>query len=450
MAQRTRNVRDPVWGEIELTDQEWRIVGLPVFQRLRRVHQLGLTMLVFPGATHTRFEHSLGACHAAGLISRQLEADPEPEVTFTPEDRRLTRLAALVHDLGHGPFSHVSDPLFDGTTNHEAITALFIETDPGLRAVLGDELGSRVAAILRGSEKRRTVVRDIVSGPADADKVDYLLRDSHYAGVEAGRFDHRRFIDQVRAINARPDSLLGFRWGGLWAVEGMLLARHHMHRTVYGHRNRLVTDFMLQRAMRAGIADGWLPSELFRPPADGAVEGYLARYIEWDDWRVSTAGAHATGVAGDLFRRLREHRLLKVLVYLEDMDLAQKIGFETARLLSDQGLKGLDEQLEARLAPELGVDPSLLIARLENPATPLVRPGNPALRTHDIVVQDMEDRNQQLNLRSEFFSALSAPTPRLKLFIYGPEGRRQNPLLAERATGAAVEALRAIVAEEAS
>jgi hypothetical protein len=149
-----------------------------------------MTMLVFPGATHTRFEHSIGTMHVADRMGQRLvdlyergESSP-----FTRADARITRLAALLHDVGHGPFSHVVDTIFDeqpGKRGHEWIGATAIQQVPELRDVLETEEAGTASAIsdLLVSRGRRTISRDIVSGPTDADKIDYLLRDSHHTGV---------------------------------------------------------------------------------------------------------------------------------------------------------------------------------------------------------------------------------------------------------------------------
>ncbi len=141
-----------MWGQIELTEEEWELVNTAAFQRLRRIHQLAMTMLVFPGATHTRFEHSLGTRHVADRIGRRLvnlaglgESDP-----FTEADARIARLAALVHDIGHGPFSHVADPFLNATRphGHEWIGAMAITQLPDLRDVVEIREPSRAAPIV--------------------------------------------------------------------------------------------------------------------------------------------------------------------------------------------------------------------------------------------------------------------------------------------------------------
>jgi HD superfamily phosphohydrolase len=223
---------------IELSRAEWAAVDTPVFQRLRRVRQLAMTYLVYPGTLHTRFEHSIGVRHIAGHLSASLE--------LSEEDREIVQVAVLLHDVGHGVFSHVSEQVIDELSGadgvHEAVSVAIMRTDESLHRALGRELCERAAEIV-GLEGPRSVMRDIVSGPTDADKLDYLLRDSHYAGVNYGRYDLDRIIDTARVIApTSAQTQLGFDADGLWAVEEMRLARHHMHRQVYGHKTRLATD----------------------------------------------------------------------------------------------------------------------------------------------------------------------------------------------------------------
>ena len=437
-----------MWGEVVLTEEEWALINTPVFQRLRRVHQLALTMLVFPGATHTRFEHSIGTCHIAGRIgSRLMEADGEPgTMPFTDADVRLVRLAGLLHDIGHGPFSHVADPFLNekgGRKGHEWIGSMIVETHPDIRSVLDEETARRIGGLLRG-EGARSVFRDIVSGPADADKVDYLLRDSHYAGVRQGLFDSDYFIDQVAAIpgNLSGESWLGFHVRGVWAVEGMKLARHHMHRTVYGHRNRLVTDLMLERGLQAALDGGVIPrSVLTLPSPDQDFLAWHGVYQTYDDWAVMTDCARAP--AGDharaMFQRLRDHDLLKLLVFEEGEAFKRLLGPAARELIRRQ-----DDDchtIEAEVAAALGFDPHLIIVRVDSPANPLGLPTGARLANEDINFLTADGATEPLDERSEIYAAMPpANRWRHRLLVYAPEGKRDAEL-AKRARVVVMDAL---------
>ena len=191
-----REFRDPVHGLIKLTDQEIKIVDQLPFQRLRRIKQLALAHLVYPGALHTRFDHSLGTLHTAASILDQVAK----EAHMCYDDICAVRLAALLHDIGHGPFSHVSEYLLDqhhqlphqpaGVREkiHEKLTVDIITHEPSIARLLTDEQSETICGIIQGSN-RRDVRRDIVSSDLDADKIDYLTRDAYFTGVKYGIFD---------------------------------------------------------------------------------------------------------------------------------------------------------------------------------------------------------------------------------------------------------------------
>lgn len=447
---RPRNIWDPVWGQIELEDAEWLVLNTRAFQRLRRIHQLGMTMLVFPGATHTRFEHSVGACHVAGLMARRLRAlqeRGEATIEIGPADIQLVRFAALVHDIGHGPFSHVSDP-FLGRKGHEWIGAQAVVQIPALAdAVRSTGLDpADVATLIHGSD-RRSVHRDIVSGPTDADKIDYLLRDSHYTGARQGLFDHAYLIDQMIGYESVGESLLGFLWGGLWAVEGMKLARHHMHRTVYGHRNRVITDLMLRRGIQAALDEGLLPKDLFLRPSDDEFVEWFERYVEWDDWRVMStlAWAPSDSRSGRIFRRLRDHDLLKVLVFLEGEEFKRALGEHARRLAAQSDLPRLAAACEARLATELGIEADEIVVHLADQAHVLY--AAPDL-DEDINFVTPGGAIEPLAERSELYSAMPSPRWLRQLVVYAPVGKRDERL-STRARAVALDALRSAIEESA-
>ncbi len=218
----TYELRCPVHGFIPINDWERDIINQPAFQRLRRIRQLAWTDQVYPGAMHTHFEHSLGVMHLATKLydcivgrSRQLLADyyGYDDAGFR-RDRALVRLAALLHDVGHSPFSHAGEDVFPHRPNstkryvHEEYSASII------RHLLNDTIENHplngnydfkaddVAALIEGSSKsaRRVFSRDIISGQMDADRMDYLLRDSLHAGVDYGKYDWRRLLNTAVAV----------------------------------------------------------------------------------------------------------------------------------------------------------------------------------------------------------------------------------------------------------
>ncbi len=186
-AHRPVRLRDPVHNFIALREIEVKLLATPLMQRLRGVRQLAMANLVYPGAVHTRFDHSLGVCHVAGLMAECLN--------LNPDHTELVRLAALLHDLGHGPFSHVSEYALERYANreaippdqkkekiHELVTARLIQHDPDIAHYLSEDMRGQIVRLLAAGHGP-PLLRSIVSGPLDADKQDYLLRDSRFCGV---------------------------------------------------------------------------------------------------------------------------------------------------------------------------------------------------------------------------------------------------------------------------
>lgn len=234
-----RRVRDPVHGFITLTPVEARLVETRAFQRLRRVHQLGLTHYVYPGAEHSRFQHALGVLHVAGQLCEALGRQG-----CGPENPELVRIAGLLHDLGHPPFSHAGEQ----GVRHELRTLRLVE-----RGEVAEVLQSfghdpvAVAGLIAGSGE--AVGCGIVSGELDADRMDYLLRDSRMCGVRYGEFDIARVIESATVARVEGKPRLAVRSSGLHAVEGLLLARYSMFQQVYFHRTRRILDLFLEEVM---------------------------------------------------------------------------------------------------------------------------------------------------------------------------------------------------------
>lgn len=260
----SRSVRDPIHGFIRLTGEEADIVATPVFQRLRGIRQLAFANLVYPGALHTRFEHTLGVFHVTSLMTKVCKLDDE--------HARLVRLAALLHDLGHGPFSHVSEgalelfaggPKLSGRLNpakpekiHELVTQDLLRTNYDLIHVLGRRTLSQVELLLaQGYDE--PVLRSRISGPLDADKQDYLQRDTYFCGVKYGVFDLQQLHRELEVVQDPVDGrkVMMVSSDGVHALEQFVLAKYYLTAQVYSHRVRLITDQMVVRAITLGIEE---------------------------------------------------------------------------------------------------------------------------------------------------------------------------------------------------
>jgi uncharacterized protein len=238
------SIRDPVHGFIRADALETALINSRPVQRLRFIHQLGFTFLVFPGAEHSRFSHVVGAMHLAGRLYDALCSKADGLLPGGPRspERRMVRAAALLHDVGHAPFSHSAEELFEGGIDHEEMTRRLLAT-PEIEAIFdrhGDGIGPEdVACLLRkeGGPTER-LLSQVISGELDVDKMDYLLRDSLYCGVRYGTYDLERLLDTVMPLaDPSPGSSgewgIGVEEGGVHALEALVMARYYMFTQVY-------------------------------------------------------------------------------------------------------------------------------------------------------------------------------------------------------------------------
>jgi HD superfamily phosphohydrolase len=354
-------IRDPVHGFIYRESHERDLIDTKLFQRLRSLHQLALAYLVYPGATHTRFDHSLGAFHVAGGLAKALvQSDAE---------KRLVRLASLLHDVGHGPFSHVAEPIlqkhsskavFAGKSEskiHELISAKIILENTELKEFLSDRDRQNIVGLLNGSFGH-SYLHEIVSGPIDADKQDYLLRDSYFTGVKYGIYDQERLKNTLRVHEDNDDMVLAISIDGMHALEQFVLAKYYMTTQVYRHRIRLITDQMIERAIFLGIEQdniGWLRA-LYS--YDG-TSGFIEEYLQWNDERLMNEVLHQKGSrVKDLFDRLRERRLFKCIFDVDQNDFPDP----STRNFVFAGSKDFYKPLEEQVAKQFGFDPNHVIA----------------------------------------------------------------------------------------
>ena len=285
-------VRDPLWKNVRLDDTARRLVDAVPFQRLRYVRQLGLAHLVYPGATHTRFEHALGTHHLASL-SVELLADRDALGEVDPAEPAIVRAAALLHDIGHYPFSHALEEI--GAPSHEEVARPLIMSGPVadiLRSTLGADAPGRIVALVRGESL--SPLQGLISGSLDLDKLDYLRRDAFMCGVPYGEIDVDRLLNAL-AVVRDPDTrtlTIGVAEKALSALESLLFAKYQMYRNVYWHHTvrsatalykRVVSDAIERGALRAeelaGYGDEGLLSELRRRAPSGLLDALVARRL---------------------------------------------------------------------------------------------------------------------------------------------------------------------------
>ncbi|MDG6250259.1 HD domain-containing protein [Methanocalculus sp.] len=278
-------IRDPIHIFIHMDSNEREVLNSTPVQRLRYVHQLALTYQVYPGSTHRRFEHSLGVMELAtrifDTVMLNLSRSPKDFDFDIGSDfdreywRRTLRMAALVHDIGHSPFSHASEDLFPDSWNHEKMTLELIES-PEMNTLwrklkISSEDVAKLAVGPKYYEKslmkdHETIFSEIITGDAfGADRMDYLLRDTYHAGAAYGKFDHYRLIETLRILPKRYDDsdepALGVETGGIQSAEALLLARYFMFSQLYFHPIRRIYDIHLKDFLKIWLKDGYFPKD---------------------------------------------------------------------------------------------------------------------------------------------------------------------------------------------
>ncbi|MFN2636034.1 MAG: HD domain-containing protein [Gemmatimonadaceae bacterium] len=249
-------LRDPVWNNIRVDDLTLDLVDTEVFQRLRYVRQLGWTYLVYPGATHSRFEHALGTHH----LSRRtlaLLCESEDAISIGEDEQSIVRSAALLHDVGHYPFSHALEEI--GALHHEDVARPLI-TEGKVASLLSERLGAeapaRVFDLIRGQSN--SALQGLISGSLDLDKIEYLKRDAFMCGVPYGEIDVDRLTNSLVIIDD-PDTgrqTLGVREKALSALESLLFAKYQMYRNVYWHHAVRSATAMYKRLVEEAVETG--------------------------------------------------------------------------------------------------------------------------------------------------------------------------------------------------
>jgi HD superfamily phosphohydrolase len=342
-------VRDPLWSTVRLDPTALRVIDTPQFQRLRHIRQLGLAYLVYPGATHTRFDHALGVYHLARWALGLLQERGELE-RVDPADCRLVPYAALLHDIGHYPFSHALEELGSGHVpgHHEELTARFLAA-PALAAALEEvapDAPARIDALIRA--RSPSPLQGLVSGSLDLDKIEYLRRDALFCGVPYGQVDVDRLLHALTLL-PDPDTgrvEVGIHEKGLSALESLLFSKYQMFRNVYWHHAVRSATALYKRLVQEAVEGGLIgPDELV-----GLTDERLLVLLEMRS--EGREDASARRVAERWLPAVRERRLPKRAMEVPGEALR---GLAAEEWLPEAG-EGVRE-LESRLADELGLPP---------------------------------------------------------------------------------------------
>lgn len=323
-------INDPVYGLIKIPfDSIFRLIEHPYFQRLRRIRQLGMTHLVYPGAHHTRFHHALGAMHLMGEAVDVLRSKGH---MITSDEEEAVTMAILLHDIGHGPFSHALEHSIVKGIHHEEISALFMDR---LNGDLGGRLGMALE-IFRDHYPKR-FLHQLVSSQLDMDRLDYLNRDSFFTGVSEGVISFDRIIKMLEV----HDDALVIEEKGIYSIEKFIVARRLMYWQVYLHKTVVSAECLLTGILRRAKEIAKMDETLFATPSlkcfllnDYVKADFdtnpelLDQFAQLDDSDISTSikiwSDHADPILSDLCRRLINRNLFKIILRKGPFDSAER------------------------------------------------------------------------------------------------------------------------------
>jgi len=397
-------IRDPLWNNIRVDPVALRLVDTNAFQRLRYIRQLGLAYLVYPGATHSRFEHALGAYHLARRALAMFE-----DLGFTREVGReqcvTVRCAALLHDIGHYPFSHALEEI--GALHHEEVARPLItqgEVAAVLRSALGDDAPQRIMALIRGQSD--SPLQGLISGSLDLDKIDYLSRDARMCGVPYGTVDVDRLLSTLTLVETGTGRFeVGVQEKGVSALESLLFAKYQMYRNVYWHHAVRSATCMFKRAVRQAVRRAEITPEAV---AEATDDGLMELLITRDPRSLAAA--------------IRSRRLFKRALDLPASDVPAEV---QSWVTDDPSLL---ERVEDSVAVRVGLEPGELL--LDFPARSSMLGVDLPLRTRGGTIERLTDagRAGQLGL-PRVADELYRSARRLRVFVASMPARSLDGLL---------------------
>ncbi len=369
-------IKDPVYGYVYITEAERRIIDSFPFQRLRRIRQLAGAEYVYPGANHTRFEHSIGVMYLAGLLT----SNPQLSEILSKDDMQIIRISALLHDVGHGPFSHIFEHLLVKFLNktHEDMTAWIIQSSE-LKDIINDVgfdpkvIGKLAVGDLR--KPGRNFMDQIIQSAVDVDKLDFVVRDTYHTGAEYGYVDIFRLIRTMDVL----DDDLAVDFGSLSALESFILARIESFKSIYFHRVGRAVQIMLATAMEEAKDDLGLLD--FNSPED---------YLALDDYTLWTMLKNCEK-SREIVRRLERRRLIKCAYDPPPFYIRDKI------VSSIFNVEGVRAEMREQIAKEAGIDPSLVI--IDVPTLPSVPYHNSVMMEPMEIPVFFKDRDGRKTLR---------------------------------------------------
>lgn len=450
-----KEVRDPLYGLVEYNDTEERIINSPLFQRLRNIRQLALASWVYPGAHHTRFEHCIGTMHLAGKVAKKLE--------LGCEKRQVLRLAGLLHDIGHGPFSHVSEQVmqtfakqmmdkYQAASAHELMSIILIEKFQDLANMSLDQgIMENVVKLLK-KQDMRSLEKDIISGPLDVDKLDYIRRDSYFAGVQYGAFDLEKVIHSLIPIRiSSEEQQLGVDEEGIYAVEQLLLAKYHMNAQVYRHRVRRITDAMLVRGIEFALREQVHDIERLFKVEDS--DSFLQHYIRNDDnTLIDLVLKEGKATSGEYFKRIKDRRLLKEVFAIEinSSKLPDTVQLRNMLNLSEPQIEEIGKRAAEVFSYQGNtIDHNLVIVDKQTLSNPTFRSPQDRIDSNTIMVASKSGQRSSFPNVSTVFRNPSIGPETETLYIYLPldwiEDKQQRNSFIEGREAKMVDCIREVV-----
>ncbi len=437
-------IRDSIHGFINYNELEESIINTQVFQRLRNIRQLALASYVYPGAVHTRFDHSIGVMHLAAKIASSLNKEGGNPHFFDEEEMENIRLAGLLHDIGHGPLSHVSEQLLEKNTDdlkdlltkyeadkaQELMSILIIQSNNEICSLLDSARREKIIKLLKKHPKG-FLEKDIVSGPLDADKLDYCLRDTYFTGVKYGVFDIEKIIESMTPISiSSTEERIGIRDEGVFALEQFLLANYHMKMQVYYHRVRRIVDAMVIRGVEYAVKEDKKEiKDLFTIKED---KKYLEEYTRYTDNLLIEKLSQGKEISSDYFQRLKERRLLKEIFCLEltkESLEADAVSYGKIKHITDAELYELSKSISDYLSKEFKVDvkPEYIIIDVQSFSNPTFKTPGIRIDANTIFVLNRQGKREQFTEVSDIFKNPAIEPEKSFLYGYATVDKKSKP-----------------------
>lgn len=360
---RFKSIRDPLYGFIDISEIETKLIDTSSFRRLQNIKQLSHAYVVYPSAIHTRFEHSLGALHIANRLITELD--------FDDTSKEIIRIGMLLHDIGHGPFSHLFEHILGKINNnrkniHEEISRGIIKNDPEINTILGDKVDSVIKLLEHNpvtgwDPSTSSLAADVISSGLDADKLDYLRRDSYHIGVAYGQFDLERIIHMIRSTS-NVEKHICIEDKGKDAIENYRLGRYLMHAQVYAHHSRIVADQMFLKALDLAVNEENIinPDQLKYDPTSSNEE-FFKFYNSLDDRSIYDLiiNTKPNSKAASILQNIKKRKLLKrVYESQPDKDISDAVIRQRIMKMKKEDL----ERISGEIADDVGLGHHEVIA----------------------------------------------------------------------------------------